>query len=119
MLTVTQTIGENRSHLSSAITTLTEELNTVVKDTERSRKQIKESGNKLLAKLLDADSTLDRNKVRFETLTEDLERLRIQKQIQTRDSHYNELIAKETFFCYIHKLVQEKCYGRRIECASS
>ena len=87
--------------------------------------QLKDSGNKLHAKLNDADSLLERviiftnflcfivqiqNKTRFETLSEELDRIRIQKQIQMRDAHYNDLIMNKkpsTFGNFFKKNVTE------------
>ncbi|KAJ3020073.1 hypothetical protein HKX48_001379 [Thoreauomyces humboldtii] len=67
-------IGENRIKLSTQVAEAAEELVALQKDTERSRKQLKESTHSKWKMVQEAENCLEKAKVRYEATSEDWER---------------------------------------------
>ncbi|KAJ3041621.1 hypothetical protein HDV00_008897 [Rhizophlyctis rosea] len=80
-----ETIAETRLHFSSSVGEIADELATLYKNTERSRKQLKDAGYKHLKHMQDADTALDKAKHKYDSSSEDWERA-----IQNRESREND-----------------------------
>ena len=87
----TQLVGDNKSKLSVAINAMHDELNTVCKDAERSRKQLKEAGLKQLKQLSDFEQMAIKSKSRYEQLHGELQQFRI----NMRDPKFEETYLKK------------------------
>ena len=90
---VTSNAGQNRVQFSVTLTAISDEIATLMKDTERSRKQLKDAGAKYQRQLREAESQLEKTKTKYEGLSEDLDRGRLQKQMQLRDAHFEDLTS--------------------------
>ncbi|KAI9489451.1 Rho GTPase activation protein [Zychaea mexicana] len=78
-LKVHETIGEQRLRFSSDVTEVADDLQLLVKDTEKGRKQVKDVGLKHEKQLSDADLTLEKCKQKYEMHSEEWERAILQK----------------------------------------
>ncbi|KAI9255239.1 Rho GTPase activation protein [Phascolomyces articulosus] len=78
-LKVHETIGEQRLRFSSDVTEVADDLQLLVKDTEKGRKQVKDVGSKHEKQLTDADLTLEKCKQKYEMHSEEWERAILQK----------------------------------------
>ncbi|CAO3610425.1 unnamed protein product [Cunninghamella echinulata] len=79
MLKVHEKIGEQRIKFAGNVTEVADDLQLLYKDTEKGRKQIKETGGKYEKMLNDADATLEKCKQKYEQQSEDWERSILQK----------------------------------------
>ncbi|KAJ3037668.1 hypothetical protein HK097_003435, partial [Rhizophlyctis rosea] len=80
-----ESVAETRLHFASNISEIADELATLYKNTERSRKQLKDAGYKHLKHMQDADLALEKAKHKYESSSEDWERA-----IQHRESRDRE-----------------------------
>ncbi|KAJ3119036.1 hypothetical protein HDU96_003211 [Phlyctochytrium bullatum] len=71
---VHERVGEIRMRYAGAIAEVAEEMGNLFKNTERTRKQLKESGLKQLKAVQDSETALDKAKSRYESLSEDWEK---------------------------------------------
>ncbi|KAI9207539.1 Rho GTPase activation protein [Polychytrium aggregatum] len=69
-----------RLDFSQKIAEIAEDLSTLCKDTERSRKQLKESGYKQWKAVQEVEVNLEKSKVKYETMSEDWERAVIHRE---------------------------------------
>jgi hypothetical protein len=67
-------IGEARMQFSTSILEMADNIQVLYKNTERSRKQLKESCNRQLKDLSDAEANMERARMKFESTSEDWER---------------------------------------------
>ncbi|SAL95699.1 hypothetical protein [Absidia glauca] len=79
MLKVHETIGDQRVKFAGNITEVADDLQLLYKDTERGRKQVKDTGGKHEKMLGDADASLEKIKQKYELQSEDWERAILQK----------------------------------------
>ncbi|RUP45059.1 hypothetical protein BC936DRAFT_148666 [Jimgerdemannia flammicorona] len=79
MLKVHETVGEQRLKFAADILEVSDDMNLLFKDTERSRKQMKETGMKHEKNLQDAEIALDKAKSKYEMHSEEWERSILQK----------------------------------------
>ncbi|ORX50194.1 RhoGAP-domain-containing protein [Hesseltinella vesiculosa] len=79
MLKVHETIGEQRIKFSNSILEVAEDLQLLHKDTERGRKQVKDTGTRFEKALVDADANLEKLKLKYDSQNEDWERTVMQK----------------------------------------
>ncbi|CAG8574261.1 9732_t:CDS:10, partial [Acaulospora colombiana] len=78
-----ESIGENRVKFAAAIQEISEEVSMLYKETEKSRKNLKDSGQKYERGIQDAEQALEKAKVKYETHSEDWERIILQKNGDT------------------------------------
>ncbi|KAI9319011.1 Rho GTPase activation protein [Dichotomocladium elegans] len=78
-LKVHETIGEQRQRFSRDITEVADDLQLLVKDTEKGRKLVKDAGLKYEKQLADADQLLEKCKQKYEMQSEEWERAILQK----------------------------------------
>jgi hypothetical protein len=67
-------LGEARMQFSTSIVEMADNIQVLFKNTERSRKQLKESCNRQLKELQDAESFMEKARLKFEHSSEDWER---------------------------------------------
>jgi hypothetical protein len=67
-------IGEARMQFSTSILEMADNIQVLYKNTERSRKQLKESCNRQLKELNDAEANMERARMKFESTSEEWER---------------------------------------------
>ncbi|KAI8073315.1 Rho GTPase activation protein, partial [Gongronella butleri] len=79
MLKVHEKVAEQRIKFASNITEVADDLLLLHKDTERGRKQVKETGTRFEKLLGDADTNLEKMKQKYESQNEDWERTVMQK----------------------------------------
>ncbi|CAG8505076.1 27620_t:CDS:10 [Racocetra persica] len=79
MLKLHESIGENRVKFAAAIQEISEEITALYKDTDKSRKNLKDSGQKHEKSIQDAEQALEKAKTKYETHSEDWERTILQK----------------------------------------
>ncbi|KAJ3194461.1 hypothetical protein HDU67_004745, partial [Dinochytrium kinnereticum] len=75
-------VGDIRVKFGESISEVAEELSTIFKNTERSRKQLKDAGYKHWKAVHDSEVALEKSKTKYETLSEDWE-----KAILYREMH--------------------------------
>ncbi|KAL7328473.1 Rho GTPase-activating protein [Mucor circinelloides] len=73
-LKVHETIGDQRVKFASDIAEVADDVQIMCKDTEKSRKQVKEIGIRHERNRLDAESSLEKSKQKYDMLSEDWER---------------------------------------------
>ncbi|KAL6630167.1 RhoGAP-domain-containing protein [Neocallimastix californiae] len=73
-------IGNNRIKFAEAIGNVTDNLFTLLKNTERSRKQLKEAGLKHQKAVTDSETLLEKAKVKYETSSEAWEEAILEKE---------------------------------------
>ncbi|GAN08229.1 rhoGAP-domain-containing protein [Mucor ambiguus] len=73
-LKVHETIGDQRVKFSGDIAEVADDVQIMCKDTEKSRKQVKEIGIRHERNRLDAESSLEKSKQKYDMLSEDWER---------------------------------------------
>ncbi|KAI8646362.1 Rho GTPase activation protein [Parasitella parasitica] len=73
-LKVHETIGDQRVKFSGDIAEIADDVQIMCKDTEKSRKQVKELGIRHERNRLDAESSLEKSKQKYDMLSEDWER---------------------------------------------
>ncbi|CDH56716.1 gtpase activating protein [Lichtheimia corymbifera JMRC:FSU:9682] len=78
-LKVHETIGEQRLRFAADITEVADDLNLLVKDTEKGRKQVKDIGLKHEKQLTDADQLLEKCQQKYELQSEEWQRAILQK----------------------------------------
>ncbi|KAJ3412802.1 hypothetical protein HDV05_000208 [Chytridiales sp. JEL 0842] len=78
-LYIHEQVGEIRLKFSQAISAAADDLNTLHKNTERSRKQLKDAGYKHWKAVHDAEMSLEKSKTKYESLSEDWERALLNK----------------------------------------
>ncbi|ORZ36762.1 hypothetical protein BCR44DRAFT_41832, partial [Catenaria anguillulae PL171] len=76
MVSIHDTVATNRLAFATNITQVAEELNTVHKDTERSRRQLKDAGERHEKNLTASEQALEKAKAKHEAATEAWERAR-------------------------------------------
>ncbi|CAG8756298.1 15675_t:CDS:10, partial [Dentiscutata erythropus] len=74
MLKLHESIGENRVKFAAAIQEISEEITALYKETDKSRKNLKDSGQKHERTIQDAEQALEKAKNKYETHSEDWER---------------------------------------------
>lgn len=79
-LKIHEHIGQTRYFWSHKIATIAEDLNTLQKNTERSRKQLKEAGTKNVKLVLDAEMMLEKAKVKYDHSSEEWEKMVLLKE---------------------------------------
>ncbi|KAH8928949.1 GTPase activating protein [Atractiella rhizophila] len=79
MLRLHEILGENRIKVSSQLNDMAEEILALSREVEKSRKSNKETGMRLEKNLIDCEAGVDKAKVRFDSASEDLERLLVMK----------------------------------------
>ncbi|KAI8827278.1 Rho GTPase activation protein [Fimicolochytrium jonesii] len=79
---VHEQVGDIRVKFAATITELAEELSTLHKNTERSRKQLKEAGHKHSKTVQEAEAALEKSKTRYEQTSEEWERSILQREQQ-------------------------------------
>lgn len=72
-------LAESRLRLAQRLNEMSDELTTLVKEIDRSRKGAKETGTRLERNLLDAESGVEKAKSRFDSAAEELERILLLK----------------------------------------
>jgi len=100
-------IGNNRIKFAEAIGNVTDNLFTLLKNTERSRKQLKEAGLKHQKAVTDSETLLEKAKVKYETSSEAWEEAILEKekhfvehygnQNMQQMSGYNTITKKKSF----------------------
>ncbi|CAO1637713.1 unnamed protein product [Sympodiomycopsis kandeliae] len=75
ILSIHEQLAESRYKLGTKLNEMSEELNTLVKEVDRDRKNAKETGTRLERALLDAESGVEKARSRFDTAAEELERV--------------------------------------------
>ncbi|ORX58178.1 RhoGAP-domain-containing protein [Hesseltinella vesiculosa] len=78
-LKVHETIGEQRQKFSSDVTEVADDLQLLIKDTEKARKQAKDAGAKQEKVLMDGEATLEKTKQKYDLCSEEWERAVLQK----------------------------------------
>ncbi|KAG4100936.1 RhoGAP-domain-containing protein [Neocallimastix lanati (nom. inval.)] len=73
-------IGNNRIKFAESIGNVTENLFTLLKNTERSRKQLKEAGLKYQKTVSDSEALLEKAKIKYETSSEAWEEAILEKE---------------------------------------
>eukprot|EP00833_Pecoramyces_ruminatium_P000757 jgi/Orpsp1_1/1174789/evm.model.c7180000051425.1 len=73
-------IGNNRIKFAESIGTVTDNLFTLLKNTERSRKQLKEAGLKHQKAVTDSEALLEKAKIKYETSSEAWEEAILEKE---------------------------------------
>ncbi|KAG0233867.1 hypothetical protein BGW42_007074 [Actinomortierella wolfii] len=79
ILEMHERMGSNHLELSKDLQALSEELSTIYKETEKSRKQFKEAGAKQERILQEHDHDLEKAKLKYDASTEEWERAILQK----------------------------------------
>ncbi|KAJ3327639.1 hypothetical protein HDU76_011402 [Blyttiomyces sp. JEL0837] len=79
-VSVHEKVGEIRLKFGQAIAGVAEELSSLHKNTERSRKQLKEAGVKHWRVVHDSENNLEKAKTRYESLSEEWERAILNKE---------------------------------------
>ncbi|ORX56094.1 RhoGAP-domain-containing protein [Piromyces finnis] len=82
-------IGNNRLKFAESIGTVTDNLFTLLKNTERSRKQLKEAGLKHQKAVIDSESLLEKAKIKYETCSEAWEEAILEKERQFVEHYGN------------------------------
>ncbi|KAJ3095870.1 hypothetical protein HDU97_006444 [Phlyctochytrium planicorne] len=83
---VNEQVGEIRMRFSQNISEVAEELTTLYKNTERSRKQLKDAGYKHWKSVHDSEVSLEKSKTKYETLSEEWEKAILNKEMQASGS---------------------------------
>ncbi|CAG8504023.1 29154_t:CDS:10 [Gigaspora margarita] len=79
MLKLHESIGENRVKFAAAIQEISEEITALYKETDKSRKNLKDSSQKHEKAIQDSEQALEKAKNKYETHSEDWERTLLQK----------------------------------------
>ncbi|KAF9093860.1 hypothetical protein BGX23_002840 [Mortierella sp. AD031] len=79
ILEMHERMGNNRLEFSRDLQVVSEELSSIYKETDRSRKQFKEAGAKQERIVQEHEQNLDKAKQKYDTLTEEWERAILQK----------------------------------------
>ncbi|KAF9116368.1 hypothetical protein BGX27_003051 [Mortierella sp. AM989] len=79
ILEMHERLGNNRLEFSRDLQVVAEELSTIYKETDRSRKQFKEAGAKQERIVQEHEQNLEKAKQKYDTLTEEWERTILQK----------------------------------------
>ncbi|KAF8938045.1 hypothetical protein BGZ58_001683 [Dissophora ornata] len=79
ILEMHERLGNNRLELSRDLQIVSEELSTIYKETDRSRKQFKEAGAKQERIVQEHEQNLEKAKQKYDSLTEEWERTILQK----------------------------------------
>ncbi|KAF9209297.1 hypothetical protein BGZ49_005361 [Haplosporangium sp. Z 27] len=79
ILEMHERLGNNRLEFSRDLQVISEELSTIYKETDRSRKQFKEAGAKQERIVQEHEQNLEKAKQKYDTLTEEWERAILQK----------------------------------------
>ncbi|KAL1916248.1 uncharacterized protein VTP21DRAFT_5865 [Calcarisporiella thermophila] len=74
VLSVHQRLAENRLKFAQSILEVSDDLQAVLKETERSRKQLKEIGIRQERAMHESEQLLEKSKMRYDTLSEDWEK---------------------------------------------
>lgn len=88
-------IGNNRLKFAESIGNVTENLFTLLKNTERSRKQLKEAGLKHQKTVSDSESLLEKAKIKYETSSEAWEEAILEKERQLVEHYGNPNMANQ------------------------
>jgi len=88
-------IGNNRLKFAESIGTVTDNLFTLLKNTERSRKQLKEAGLKHQKAVSDSESLLEKAKIKYETCSEAWEEAILEKERQFVEHYGNATLASQ------------------------
>ncbi|KAI9105303.1 Rho GTPase activation protein [Phlyctochytrium arcticum] len=86
-------VGETRLKFSEAVSDVSEQLAALHKNTERSRKQLKEAGHKHSRIVQEAEAALEKAKTRYESTSEDWERAILQKEQQIERDGFGKYIG--------------------------
>lgn len=84
MLHAQESLSENHFRFATKLTAISDDLAMLVRDSERQRRQHREMGHRLEKSLLDAESNVERARMRFDIAAEDLERVFLVKQGDTQ-----------------------------------
>ena len=84
--TLHERIGDVKSKLSTEISELADELSTLAKNTERSRKHLKDDIQKHQKNLTESETTLEKAKIKFEMTSGDWERCVLQNELGVDES---------------------------------
>ncbi|KAI7895986.1 Rho GTPase activation protein [Mucor mucedo] len=109
-LKVHETIGDQRVKFSADIAEVADDVQIMSKDTEKSRKQVKEIGVRHERNKLDSELSLEKSKQKYDMLSEDWERA-----ILARSSSDSEQIPKKGLFkssktpAQLKRQVDESC----------
>ncbi|KAG9322193.1 hypothetical protein KVV02_007575 [Mortierella alpina] len=79
ILEMHERMGNNRLEFSRDLQVVSEELSAIYKETDRSRKQFKEAGAKQERTVQEHEQSLEKAKLKYESLTEEWERAILQK----------------------------------------
>ncbi|EPQ31318.1 uncharacterized protein PFL1_06843 [Pseudozyma flocculosa PF-1] len=79
MMKTHEAVADNRIRFASKLTEMSDELNNLAREVDKSRKQTKETGQRLEKNLTDAEVGVEKARARFDATAEDLERLLLLK----------------------------------------
>jgi hypothetical protein len=79
MLKLHESIGENRVKFAAAIQEISEDVSALYKETDKTRKNLKDSGHKHEKAIQDSETALEKAKGKYESHSEDWERTILQK----------------------------------------
>jgi len=88
-------IGNNRLKFAESIGNVTDNLFTLLKNTERSRKQLKEAGLKHQKAVADSEGLLEKAKMKYETSSEAWEEAILEKERQLVEHYGNPNMASQ------------------------
>ena len=79
-------VSENRFRFSSKLTTISDDLAVIVRESERNRRQHREMGTRLEKNLLDSEAGVERTRSRFNADADDVERVNMAKSGDMTDA---------------------------------
>ncbi|KAG9288682.1 hypothetical protein G9A89_004301 [Geosiphon pyriformis] len=79
MMKLHEAIGENRLNFADGINKISDELSAHFKDTEKSRKNLKDAGQKYEKNILEAEQALEKAKFKYDSHSEEWERKVLEK----------------------------------------
>ncbi|RIA82502.1 Rho GTPase activation protein [Glomus cerebriforme] len=79
MLKLHESIGENRVKFAAAIQEISEDVSSLYKETDKTRKHLKDSGHKHEKAIQDSETALEKARGKYESHSEDWERTILQK----------------------------------------
>ncbi|PWY98116.1 RhoGAP-domain-containing protein [Testicularia cyperi] len=86
MMKTHDTLADNRIRFAAKLGEMSDELNNLAKEVDKSRKQAKETGTRLEKNLQEAEAGVEKARGRFDTAAEDLERLLLLKSGESTKS---------------------------------
>lgn len=74
-----EVLGDSRIRFAQKLSEISEELVNLAKEVDKNRKYARDTGNRLERNLLEAESSVEKSRTRFDSAAEDLERLLLLK----------------------------------------